>query len=110
VDRTHLHRQAGSLCPSLQPGVAPVVGIQYLGKGLRRREIRGQQGKSDLAEKMKIRFSDDNGRTWTPLAPLETGSDSLRQGQNYREDLSFAVISTRLAPNHRDDFSEDLPG
>ena len=77
--------------PSPQPGVAPVVGVQYLGKGLRRREIRAQQGKSDLAEKMKVRFSDDNGWTWTPLAPLETGSDSLRQGQNHREDLSFAV-------------------
>ena len=77
--------------PSTQPGVSPVLGVQYLGPGLRRREIRGQQGKSDLAEKMKVRFSEDNGRTWTPLVPLETGSDSLRQGQNFREDLSFAV-------------------
>src|SRR5947209_4236924 len=51
--------------PSTQPGVAPVVNAQYLGKGLRRREIRGLQGKSDLAEKMQVRFSDDNGRTWT---------------------------------------------
>ena len=77
--------------PSPQPGLAPVVNVQYLGKGLRRREIRGLEGKSDLAEKMEVRFSDDNGRTWTPLAPLETGSDALRQGQNSREDLSFAV-------------------
>jgi hypothetical protein len=76
---------------SPQPGVSPVVGVQYLGKGLRLREIRGLQGKSDLAEKMKVRFSDDNGGNWTPLAALETGSDSLRQGENFREDLSFAV-------------------
>jgi hypothetical protein len=77
--------------PSPQPGLSPVVNVKYLGTGLRRREIRGQQGKSDLAEKMKVRFSEDNGGTWTPFAPLETGPDSLRQGQNSREDLSFAV-------------------
>jgi hypothetical protein len=77
--------------PSPQPGLSPVVSLQYLGAGLRRREIRGQQGKSDLAEKMKVRFSEDNGRNWSPLVPLETGADSLRQGHNSREDLSFAV-------------------
>ena len=76
---------------SPKPGVSPVVGVRYLGKGLRRREILGEQGKSDLAEKMKVRFSDDNGRTWSPLAELGTGPDALRQGEIYREDLSFAV-------------------
>src|SRR5258706_3598942 len=49
--------------PSPQPGLSPVVEVQYLGAGLRQREIRGQQGKSDLAEKMQVRFSEDNGRT-----------------------------------------------
>ncbi len=76
---------------SPRPGVAPVVSVQYLGQGLRRRESRGAQGKSDLAEKMQVRFSEDNGRTWTPLAPLATGTDSLQQNGNTREDLSFAV-------------------
>jgi hypothetical protein len=77
--------------PSPQPGVSPAACVQYLGKSLRRREIVAQQDKSDLAEKMKVRFSDDNGRTWSPLVPRETGSDSLRQGEIFREDLSFAV-------------------
>src|SRR5882672_9201384 len=99
IEEASTQPAAGAICmvrreiyvPSPQPGLSPVVGVQYLGKSLRRREIRGLQGKSDLAEKMEVRFSDDNGRTWTPLAPLETGSDALRQGQNSREDLSFAV-------------------
>ncbi|MDB6025416.1 MAG: hypothetical protein JWM68_1639 [Verrucomicrobiales bacterium] len=77
--------------PSPKPGVSPIVGVQYLGKGLRRREFLGQQSKSDLPEKMKVRFSDDNGRNWSPPAPLDTGADSLRQGEISREDLSFAV-------------------
>ena len=93
------NKPAGAVCTvkrevfvfSTRPGVAPVVNVKYLGAGLRRREIHGQQGKSDLAEKMMVRFSEDNGRTWTPLAALETGPDSLRQGNNSREDISFAV-------------------
>ncbi len=77
--------------PSPQPRVAPVVGVQYLGKGLRRWEVVGLQGKSDLPEKMKEHFSEDNGRTWSAFTPLETGADSLRQGNVSREDLFFAV-------------------
>lgn len=76
---------------SPQPGLAPVINVKYLGEGLRRREIIGQQGKSDLAEKLKVRFSDDNGRTWSAPVPLGTGPDTLRQGENFREDLYFAV-------------------
>jgi hypothetical protein len=68
-----------------------VVAVHYLGKGLRRREIHARQSKSDLGEKVKVRFSDDNGRSWTPLAPLNTGADSLRQGTNCMEELSFAM-------------------
>src|SRR4051812_25595210 len=61
--------------PSPKPGASPVVGVQYLGKGLRRREILGYQSKSDLAEKLEVRFSEDNGRTWSPRTPLQTGPD-----------------------------------
>jgi hypothetical protein len=77
--------------PSPQPGVSPVVAVHYLGKGLRRREIHARQSKSDLGEKVKVRSSDDNGRSWTPMAPLDTGADSLRQGTNCMEELSFAI-------------------
>jgi len=77
--------------PSPRPGLAPGVDVKYLGAGLRRREIGSLSGKSDLPEKMKVRFSEDNGRTWSPLVPLEVGVDSLRQGETFREDLYFAV-------------------
>ena len=77
--------------PSPQPGVAPVIGVHHLGNGLRRREIHARQSKSDLGEEVKVRFSDDNGRNWTPLAPLETGPDALRQGTNSMEEISFAI-------------------
>ena len=70
-------------------GLAPVVNVKYLGEGLRRREIVGLQGKSDLAEKIKVRFSEDNGRTWSPLVPLDTGPDALRQGDNFRDMLPY---------------------
>ena len=77
--------------PSPKTGVAPQVAVSYLGKGLRRREIHALQSKSDLAEKVKVRFSDDNGRNWTPLAPLDSGHDALRQGTNSMEELPFAI-------------------
>jgi len=76
--------------PSPQPGVSPVVGFQYLGKGLRLREFRCQQGKSDLTEKGMVRFSDDNGKTWTPFVPPDTGSEPQRQEKNFKEDGSWA--------------------
>jgi hypothetical protein len=40
---------------------------------------------------LKVRFSSNNGRTWSPPADLGTGPDALRQGEISREDLSFAI-------------------
>lgn len=76
---------------SPRPGAAPVVSVGYLGKGLRRREVHGLEAKSDLAEKIRIRCSDDNGRTWTPFVPVDAGTDTLRQGENYMEEITFAL-------------------
>jgi hypothetical protein len=94
-----IHESNGPICsvkrevyvPSPKPGVAPQVSVSYLGKGLRRREIHAFQSKSDLAEKVKVRFSDDNGRNWTALVPLVSGPDALRQGTNSMEELMFAI-------------------
>lgn len=94
-----MHESGGLICsvkrgiyvPSPRAGVAPQIAVSYLGKGLKRREIRAFQSKSDLAEKIKVRFSDDNGRNWTPLAPLASGHDALRQGTNSMEELMFAI-------------------
>jgi len=73
------------------PGVAAIVSVQYLGPGLRRREIHGHEAKSDLGEKFRVRTSEDNGRTWSAFEPLGIGTDALRQGENFMEELSFAV-------------------
>jgi hypothetical protein len=78
--------------------VSPVVRFEYLGNGLRLRELRCEQAKSDLAEKRMIRFSDDNGRNWSPFAPPDTGSDSLRQNQNAMTVASWAI---KLDPSSR---------
>jgi len=77
--------------PSPRPGVSPVVRFQNLGNGLRLREFRYEQGKSDLTEKGMVRFSDDNGRNWTPFVPPDTGSDPLRQNNNSAAVASWAI-------------------
>jgi len=77
--------------PSPRPGVSPVVRFQYLGDGLRLREFRFEQGKSDLTEKGMARFSDDNGRNWTPFVPPDTGSGPLRQNENSVAVASWAI-------------------
>lgn len=73
------------------PGIAAVVGVQYLGPGLRRRETHAHEAKSDLGEKFRVRYSEDNGRTWSAFEPAGLGTDALRQGDNFMEELSFAV-------------------
>lgn len=73
------------------PGVAAIVGVSYLGPGLRRREVHGHEAKSDLGEKFVVRYSEDNGRTWSPFQPVSLGTDTLRQGENFMEESPFAV-------------------
>jgi hypothetical protein len=73
------------------PGIASVVGVSYLGPGLRRREIHAHEAKSDLGEKYRERYSEDNGRTWSAFRPVSLGTDTLRQGENFMEESAFAV-------------------
>src|SRR5262245_56170941 len=49
------------------PTIAPSVDVTYMGNGLRRREIHSTTAKSDLSATIQVRFSDDNGRHWTPF-------------------------------------------
>ncbi len=73
------------------PGVSATVSASYLGPGLRRREIHAHEAKSDLGEKFRVRYSEDNGRAWSPFHPVSLGTDALKQGGNFMEELSFAV-------------------
>ncbi len=41
----------------------------YVGPGLQMREIQGLEARDDVHTGRSIRFSEDNGRTWTPLSP-----------------------------------------
>src|SRR5262245_12989713 len=72
------------------PGVAADVVVAYLGGGLRRREIHSTQARSDIAATMSIRYSDDNGRTWSPFEPLRASED-LKQNGNGLEQLYYAA-------------------
>ncbi len=73
------------------PGVAAIVSVSYLGPGLQRREVHAREAKSDLGEKYRERYSEDNGRTWSAFRPVSLGTDSLRQGGNFMEESAFAV-------------------
>jgi hypothetical protein len=73
------------------PGVAAVVSVSYLGPGLRRREVHAHEAKSDLGEKYRERYSEDNGRTWSDFRPVSLGTDTLKQGGNFMEESAFAV-------------------
>jgi hypothetical protein len=73
------------------PGVAAVVGVSCLGPGLRRREVHAHEAKSDLGEKYRERYSEDNGRTWSAFRPVSFGTDTLRHGENFMEESATAV-------------------
>jgi len=77
--------------PSPGPGVASIVSMTYLGKGLRLRETRAHEAKSDLGEKYRVRYSENNGRTWSAWAPVALGTDTLRQNDTYMEESPFAI-------------------
>jgi hypothetical protein len=51
---------------------APVVGVRYLGKGLRREESLSYEVSSDWREGGMVRTSEDNGRTWSDWQPART--------------------------------------
>ncbi len=72
------------------PGVAADVVVAYLGSGLRRREIHSTQARSDIAATMSIRYSDDNGRTWSTFESLRASED-LKQNGNGLEQLYYAA-------------------
>lgn len=42
----------------------------YVGKGLKRMEVRSVTSESDYENEIYVRYSDDNGRTWTDWADV----------------------------------------
>lgn len=71
---TFKQRTAGNICtveknllvPSPNPNTATTVSVQYIGEGLKRREQRANISSSDWTDKLRKRYSSDNGKTWSP--------------------------------------------
>ena len=55
---------------------AAMAARTYVGPRFQMREIQGLEARDDVHTGRSIRFSDDNGRTWTPFAPWP---DTVRQ-------------------------------
>lgn len=51
--------------PSTEPRVATSVSMIYVGRGLRREEVRALVRSSDWSDTVRRRTSEDNGRTWS---------------------------------------------
>ncbi len=52
--------------PSPEKNMLTTSSNSYIGRGLRRSELRTNVSSSDWSDTHRIRFSDDNGRTWGP--------------------------------------------
>lgn len=52
------------IIPSPNPNTATTDRVQYIGNGLKRRELRANISSSDWTDSHRKRFSSDNGRTW----------------------------------------------
>jgi hypothetical protein len=51
-------------------GAAAYLSVAYLGPGVQREEILTEEVRSDEFQKPRRRRSNDNGRTWSALAPV----------------------------------------
>lgn len=54
------------LIPSPNPQTATSCRDQYIGQGLKRRQVRANQSSSDWSDMHRERYSPDNGRSWSP--------------------------------------------
>ncbi len=55
--------------PSPGRGVAATMTTAYVGNGLRRIEMYGEESSSDTIDRHTERYSEDNGNTWSEWAP-----------------------------------------
>ncbi len=75
---TYRRETTGKICtikkelyiPSPDSNTATTVNIQYIGTGLKRRELRANISSSDWTDTHRKRYSLDNGRTWTVWQPI----------------------------------------
>jgi len=65
-------------------GAAALVSTAYVGPDLERMEVRGVEARDDLPSEIGIRFSNDNGRTWSESVPRPDAL-TIRSGIEVRE-------------------------
>jgi hypothetical protein len=58
-----------------EPRAAPVVGTQYVGPGLERREVHATERVSDVGDDIRARWSTDNGRSWTEFVSVQPSNN-----------------------------------
>jgi hypothetical protein len=55
--------------------VAAWAAVQYIGPRLEVREVQGIERRSDVEEKIRVRWSEDNGRTWSEFADVQPSTE-----------------------------------
>jgi hypothetical protein len=111
LDRRYLHhaRTESSICsiekhlyiPSPRENMLTTSTHTYIGEGLRRSELRTDVSSSDWSNMHRIRFSDDNGRSWGPWkllfkeAPRQQGF-VMEGGMNQEGTGLYDPVSGRL--------------
>ena len=84
-----------------EPRVAPSVSMSYIGRGLRREEVRSLVRSSDWSDTVRRRTSGDNGRTWSEWelvyeeAPTQ-GEFTQSGGASQRGTGPYDPVSGRL--------------
>lgn len=86
---------------SPKPQIANMVSIKYIGRGVRREEIRSLMSSSDLHDTVRRRTSDDNGRTWSDWKMLHKemptqGDFSKLHGPDQQGTGPYDPVSGRL--------------
>lgn len=80
-----------------EPGAAICASqVTYIGNGLRRREFLDTMRRSDIADAAKVRYSDDNGRTWSDPVHLNATED-LEQNGNHLVESAIVVMYDPVA-------------
>src|SRR5262249_45805294 len=65
---------------SPRPGAAALAAVFYVGPKLERMEWQGVEGTGGVHDQQRARWSDDNGRTWSPFRPLQPSSNVTYKG------------------------------
>src|SRR5688500_14734337 len=90
VSPMHLNIERTLALGAPSPGVSAILTQLYLGGGLRRVETQAFETSDDYVENVAQRFSEDNGRQWSPWRPIV--KDWPRQGDCTKQEWPCCVV------------------